>query len=117
MALYVKYFVKQRNGFTYDYLNHRIATIKYCVNYVCNKPAVVSSQGDRLTGHAIQNWTFLRLLPFYNGSKIADRDDPVWELVRMLAKIFDIVMAAKITSAQVAGIPESSGRRLCNFSN
>ncbi|XP_049517976.1 uncharacterized protein LOC125943242 [Dermacentor silvarum] len=102
LALYLKYFVKQRHWFTYDYLNHRIAAMKYSANDVRNKPAVVSSQGDKLTGHAIQIWTFLRLLPLYIGNKIADRDDPVWELVRMLAEIVDVVMATKITLAQVA---------------
>uniref|UniRef100_L7LXC8 Uncharacterized protein n=1 Tax=Rhipicephalus pulchellus TaxID=72859 RepID=L7LXC8_RHIPC len=50
----------------------------------------------------MQNWTLLRLLPVYLGSKVADVTDAVWELVITLMQIVDLLMAPKITAGQVA---------------
>lgn len=103
LALCINYFVKNKNWFTYDYLNNRIVTMKYTTNDMRNKPAKVPTlQVERLVGHAIQNWTFLRLLPLYVGTKVVDVTDSIWQLVVLLANIVDLLMAPKITPAQVA---------------
>ncbi|XP_037558443.1 uncharacterized protein LOC119435796 [Dermacentor silvarum] len=102
LPLYIRYFVTKKRWFTYEYLNNRISTLKYSTHDLRNKPAKVPSQSDKLGGHAIQNWTLLRLLPLYIGTKVADTNDPTWELVVKLMEVTDLIMAPKITAAQVA---------------
>uniref|UniRef100_L7LW54 Putative zxd family zinc finger c n=1 Tax=Rhipicephalus pulchellus TaxID=72859 RepID=L7LW54_RHIPC len=102
VPLYIKYFVTKKAWFSYEYLNNRISTMQYSAHDLCNKPAKVPSKGNKLGGHAMQNWTLLRLLPIYVGSKIVDHDDSTWQLLVKLMSIADLLMAPKITPAQVA---------------
>lgn len=102
VLLYIKYFVSKKAWFSYDYLNNRISTMQYSVHDLRNKPAKVPRKGNKLGGHALQNLTLLRLLPMYVGSKVADYNDPTWQLLLKLMHISDLVMAPLITSAQVA---------------
>lgn len=101
LALCIHYFVN-KGWFTYDYLNNRISTMKLNAHDLRNKPAKVSVNNNKLGGHALQNWTLLRLFPVYLGTKVEDMTDAVWELVITLMQIVDLLMAPKITAAQVA---------------
>lgn len=101
LALFIKYFV-QKDWFTYDYLNNRISSSSYSARDLRNKPAKVASEGNKLGGHALQNHLLLKLLPLYVGAKMKDTADPVWQLVLSFTEIVDLLMAPKITPAQVA---------------
>lgn len=94
--------MKRQKWFTYEYLNNRFATFKYNAHDIKNKPAKVSVKGDKIAGHAIQNWTFLKLLPLYVASKLADTSDPVWQVTLELMELVDLVMTCKVTHAQVS---------------
>ncbi|XP_040356974.1 uncharacterized protein LOC120840351 isoform X1 [Ixodes scapularis] len=112
LALYVRYFVKTKGWLTYEYLNNRIATFKYNANDLKNKPAKLNSKVGKITGHAVQNWTFLRLLPLFVSTKVLDAKDSVWQLTLELMELVDLVMAPKITEAQVCYLKVLTGSYL-----
>ena len=59
--------------------------------------------GDKLGGHAAQNWCLLRLLPLVVGDRIDDHlGDEVWLMYLDLKRIVEIVCAPKISIHQVA---------------
>lgn len=101
LPLFIRYFVR-KGWFSYDYLNIKIMALKYSARDLRNRPCKVSSKSDKLAGHAMQNWTFLRLLPLYVGDKVIDPSDSVWQLSLELMELVDLLMAPKITYAQVA---------------
>lgn len=102
VPLYIKYFVTKKTWFSYEYLNNRISTMQYSTHDLRNKPDKVPSKGNKLGGQAMQNLTLLGLLPIYVASKVVDHHDSTWQLLVKLMDIADLLMAPKITSAQVA---------------
>lgn len=86
LALYLKYFSKKRKWFTYTLLNRRIKQFKYKGSDALSKPCTVKSGALKLSGHAVQNWNFLRLLPVLIGDKVQNEDDDVWQLTLMAVK-------------------------------
>ncbi|XP_065675562.1 uncharacterized protein LOC136091778 [Hydra vulgaris] len=54
------------------------------------------SSTEKLSGHAVQNWVFLRLFPLYIGTYITDFEDPVWLLCLRLKEIVEIICSSKI---------------------
>ena len=101
LALFIKHFVKQRY-FSYEYLNRKIETFKYIASDASNKPNRIKANGERLEGHAVQNWCFLRLLSLFIGNRIKDlREDPVWEVCLKLREIVDLVCSPQISADQV----------------
>ncbi|KAK3913055.1 Telomere zinc finger-associated protein [Frankliniella fusca] len=53
--------------FSYNLLNRRIKNFRCSGADAPNKPACVNVKGQKLGGHAVQNWTLLRILPFIIG--------------------------------------------------
>lgn len=102
VALYLKYFIKKKQWFTYSILNWRIKQFKYKGTDALTKPCAVNSQVPKLSGQAIQNWNFLRLLPVLIGDKVQNPEDDVWQLTLQLKDIVDMICAQTISSAQVA---------------
>lgn len=102
LALYLKYFIKERKWFTYTQLNRRIKQFKYKGSDAFTKPCSVKSGALKLSGQAVQNWNFLRLLPVLIGDKVQNADDDVWQLTLLLKDIVDMVCAQKISLLQVA---------------
>lgn len=102
VALYLKYFIKKKAWFTYSILNRRINQFKYCASDASTKPCEVSPHGAKLSGQAVQNWNFLRLLPLIIGDKVKDTADNVWQLTLQLKDIVDMICAQKISVPQVA---------------
>lgn len=100
VALYLKYFIKQKKWFTYTLLNRRITQFKYKGSDALTKPCTVN-EGPKLSGQAIQNWNFLRLLPLLIGDKVQNPDDEVWQLTLQLKDIVDLVCAQRISQSQV----------------
>ncbi len=102
VALYLKYFIKKKTWFTYSILNRRIKQFKYCGSDASTKPCEVSPHGVKLSGQAVQNWNFLRLLPLIIGDRVKDTADDVWQLTLQLKDIVDMICAQKISVPQVA---------------
>lgn len=102
VALYLKYFINKKKWFTYTILNRRIKQFEYKATDACSKPCEVSPQTLKLSGHAVQNWNFLRLLPLIIGDKVHDPQDNVWQLLLQLKDVVDLICAQQISIAQVA---------------
>ncbi|KAE8749793.1 hypothetical protein FOCC_FOCC003531 [Frankliniella occidentalis] len=110
LALMIQHFV-ERGWFSYAQLNSRIKKFRYVGQDSGNKPAPVkpSSVKDdgtpnspKLGGHAVQNWTLLRLLPFIIEDRIIDKEDEFWQLFLLLKAITDLICAPSITLTQVS---------------
>lgn len=102
VALFLKYFIKTKKWFTYSILNRRIKQFKYKGSDALTKPCSVNPVACKLSGQAVQNWNFLRLLPVLIGDKVQDPDDDVWQLTLQLKDVVDLVCAQKISVPQVA---------------
>ena len=102
LALYVNFLVKVKKWFTYSYLNNKITNFKYKGNDVNDKPNTVNDNGKKLGGHAVQNWSLLRLLPLFIGSKIQDTSNEVWQAILLLRQIVELVCAPRIKLTQVS---------------
>lgn len=70
LALYLSHFVTNQKFFTYRELNGRLNHFRYLGNDASNKPCEMNPGSEKLSGHAVQNWCFLRLLPLLIGDKI-----------------------------------------------
>lgn len=101
LALYLKYF-KQKKWFTYSVLNRRIKQFKCSASDALRKPCAVSSNGVKLSGKAIQNWNFLRLLPVIMGDKVKEPMYDVWQLTLQLKDIVEMICAWRISLPEVA---------------
>lgn len=56
---------------------------------------------SKLSGQAMQNWNFLRLLPILVGDKVQNPEDDAWQLTLQLKDIVDMICAQKILLSQV----------------
>ena len=72
LPLYIRHLVEE-NHFTYLQLNRCKNQFRYEVNDGKDIPADLSPSSDKLSGHAVQNWCFLRLLPLMVGDRIVPR--------------------------------------------
>lgn len=88
VALYLKFFINKMKWFTDTVLNRQIK--QYKATDACSKPCEVSPQTLKLSGHAVQNWNFLRMLPLIIGDKVQDPQDDVWQLILQLKDIVDL---------------------------
>lgn len=101
VALYLKYFIKTNKWFTYTILNRCIKQFKYKGTDASSKPCEVSPKTLKISGQAVQNWNFLRLLPVIIGDKVQNPQDNVWQLTLQFKDIVDLICAQKIFKAQV----------------
>lgn len=91
------------NHFTYTQLNRSKDQFNYKGNDALDKPADVSPGSKRLTGHAVQNWCFLHLLPLLIGDRIRNPcHNAAWKLVLLLKEIVELICAPVITTDQVS---------------
>lgn len=68
-----------------------------------SKPCEVKPYGEKLGGHAAQNWCLLRLLPVMIGDRIKNPlENDVWPLCLKLREVVDLICAPKIHTNQVA---------------
>lgn len=102
VALYLKYFVKKKRWFTYTHLNRRIKQFQFKSTDASSKPCEVRPIALKLSGHAIQNWNFLRLLPLIIGDRVHEPQDKVWQLALQLKDIVDLTCAQTISRSQIA---------------
>ncbi len=103
LALCIKHLVRVEKQFTYVDLNRRVNQFRYLGNDAHDKPCEINAGSDKLGGHAVQNWCFLRLLPVLIGDKIRDpADNDVWQLVLQLRQMVEFICAPAISSGQIA---------------
>lgn len=89
--------------FTYQELNRRISQFSYFGSDANDKPVEVAPGGDKLSGHAVQNWCLLRMLPVLIGDKIkSPAENEVWQLVLQLRQIVELICAPAISAGQIA---------------
>lgn len=102
LALFVGRLVEEEH-FTYLQLNRCKNQFKYKGNDANDKPGELSPGSERLSGHAVQNWCFLRILPLLIGDRIKDPcRNEVWQLILQLREIVELVCAPAVTTGQVA---------------
>ena len=106
VALFLHYFIKTKKLFTYDQLNRIINKFKYIGADADSKPCDLKDNAEKLSGHAVQNWCFIRLLPILIGDRILDKNDSVWCLMLLLRNIVELVCAPSISENQVAWLQE-----------
>ena len=82
--------LKERGYISYDDVNVRIEMFKFKGTEALDKPAKVNSKGI-ISGHAVQVWCFLRMLPLLIGDKINDTNDPAWRLLLLLRSVVELV--------------------------
>ena len=95
------YFVS-KSWFTLAQLSSLIKNFKYGGRDIKNKPAKVKEGKITLGGHAVQNWTLLRLLPFILEKRIKDPEDQVWQLYLMLKNVVEYACAPKFDRDNVS---------------
>jgi len=100
LAGMIAYFV-ENNWFSYLTLNRRIDEFQYAPMDSKNKPAPVKTDGTKLGGSAVQNWTLIRLLPLIIEGKIKNPNDPVWKLYLKLKALVEHVAAPAMTEQQI----------------
>lgn len=99
LAAMLKYF--QENGvFEYKKLNRKIKKFVFHGVDSRNKPGRVNESGLKLGGHAVQNWTLLRVLPFLIGDLVNTRNK-VWKLYLLLKTICEYICAPSLSPEQI----------------
>ena len=101
LALYIQHFVVDKNWFTYECLNAQLARIPFSACDSKNMLFVVR-KGERVGGHAVQNWWFLRFFPIVMNDYILDTGNPTWGLLMKLKEIVEIIVSPSVDSSQVA---------------
>lgn len=103
VAIFIEYFVSSKKYFTYKHLNKLINRFSYSAEDRNNMPSSVNINAVKLSGQAVQNWTFLRLLPLIVGERVKfPWKDDVWLLLLHLRRIVNIICAPKITTNLIA---------------
>ncbi len=114
LSLYIQHLVKVDKQFTYLELNRRINRFKYLSNDANDKPCEVNPGSDKLSGHAVQNWCLLRLLPLLIGEKIqSPSENKVWQLVLQLQEMVSLICAPAISAGQIAYLRVLIDEYLC----
>lgn len=73
LAIYLQYFVKIKQWFTYSQLNRRTQQFAYKDSDSLSSHSQVNKKANTIGGQAAENWCLLRLLPVI----IGDRVDPM----------------------------------------
>lgn len=102
LAVALKYFIKEKKWFTYQQLNRTIVKFRCKGCDATHKPSTVGDKGHKLGGHAVQNWTLIRLLPVLIGNRIPNKDDRVWQMCLMLREVVEIVCAPCLSISQIS---------------
>ncbi|XP_030842614.1 uncharacterized protein LOC105437795 isoform X1 [Strongylocentrotus purpuratus] len=100
LALYIKDLVKKK-WFSYEYLNRTMKNAHLKGFDANDKPPEISSSGEKISGHAVQNWCLLRTLPFFLHAVIQDPEDQSWQLILRLREIVQFVCSQRISHGQV----------------
>jgi hypothetical protein len=102
LFLYINHMVNKLKWLSFDYFNRIVVQFTYVGDDAANKPVPVNPQGGHLGGHAVQNWTMLRLLSLCISDKVNDHENEVWLLYLLLKQIVQLVCCKFITVLQIA---------------
>lgn len=100
MHLYLMHLIKEKI-LTLKGINNKISKFKYQPSDSRDIPCAINIKSKKLSGNAVQNWTFLRLFPimYYESNEI--RNSPVWLLIILLHEIVQLVCAPKLALPQI----------------
>ena len=101
MALILNFFINLR-WFTIEQLNHRIKTWHYEGYDSLDRPALFVKNAEKLSGHAVQNWVFLRIFSMIMKAFIQDYEHPMWKMYLNLKFIVEIICSTRLSLSQVA---------------
>lgn len=120
MALIVNYLIELK-WFTCAQLNCRIDAWPYVGSDSLDKPAPFVAKAKKISGHAAQNWVFLRMFSLFVQCFVQDTENGVWQMYLTLKAIVEILCSKRITMSQVAVvklyIEEYIHDRQCFFSD
>lgn len=103
VALCINHLVNKEKHFTYEELNRSISQFTYLGNEAADKPLGFCPNSEKLSGHAVQNWCLLRVLPLLVGDRIKNPSESgEWKLILLLREIVVHVCSPAITPDQVA---------------
>lgn len=103
LALCINHLVNKEKHFTYVELNRSISQFTYLGYNADDKPPEFCPNSEKLSGHAVQNWCLLRVLPLLVGDRIQNpTENSVWKLILLLREIVVHVCSPSITPDQVA---------------
>lgn len=80
-------------GLTVEIVNRRMTNYPFRGSDADDRPGSVAANCKRLSGNAVQNWTFLRFLPLVVADKIQDLENDAWEMLILLTQIIQLVCA------------------------
>lgn len=83
-------------------LNQRLTTFHYLGADASSKPCQVNVNGDKLSGQAAENWSFIRLLPIIVHDKIMNASDQFWQQFLLLHDIIELICAPEIKDSEIA---------------
>ncbi|XP_071843985.1 uncharacterized protein [Apostichopus japonicus] len=101
LALFINYWVKEKQWFTYLNLNRKLEQFKFIGPDINNKPAKINQNATRLGGQAVENWCLMKLFPILFGQEVCDPSDIVWKLFLLLREIVQYVCAPQITFNEI----------------
>ncbi|CAL1293885.1 unnamed protein product, partial [Larinioides sclopetarius] len=101
MFLFVKTLIQEKHISSVDIFNRKIANFKLGSSDCCDKPCELKEKSSRLSGHAAQNWAFLRFFSIIFWDVFESCDSKMLYLVSLLHRIVEIVCAPKVTIQQV----------------
>ena len=96
--------LQSKKYFSYDNLNVRIERFKFKGTEALDKPPKMNSKG--ISGHAVQVWCFLRMLPLLIGDKITNTNDPVWRLLLSLRLVVEFVCKISYSMSDIVQMNE-----------
>ena len=100
LSLLIGHLVEEKH-FSYTQFNRCKDQFNYQGNDAQAKIADVSPGSKRLSGHTVQNWCFLRLLPLLIGNRIRNPcENAAWQLVLQLREMLELICARAITTDQ-----------------
>lgn len=101
LFLFVKRLVEEKHISSIDVVNRKIANFKLGSSDSSDKPCEINAKGSKLSGHAVQNWTFLRLFPIIFWDVFKSQESKILDLVTLLHRITEIVCAPSVTIQQI----------------
>ena len=69
-----------------------------------DKPPEIKSSGEKISGHAVENWCLLRNLPLFLHAVVQEPEDQSWQLILRLREIVQFVCSQRVSRGQVLSL-------------
>ncbi|KAF4517453.1 hypothetical protein B566_EDAN004491 [Ephemera danica] len=110
VAIIMNYLIKTLKVFTYDTFNRKLNEFSFTSNENICKPVPLKENAIPLGGSALQNWTFIRYLPFIIFDEIKDVNSEVREMFLLLKKLLKCFALLRYHTMRVELFPYVSLR-------